>query len=126
MAPEDVLIATLRAVGNGVRIADNTAFAAIFNDAAKQYPRLFGAFAWNPTYHHSKLLSDILLQLDLGGALRRENASTKYFEVTKRTAGAYGESKLRALSPPEQDAVKEVAGRILEHFAGTGGAVKKN
>jgi hypothetical protein len=116
VSPEDLLLATLHKVGEGTRIVDDQRLAAIFNDAAEQKPDLFRPFRWHRQYHYSKLLSDTLQLLDLGGSIVRENAPTKYFKISGHTAGSYGAEKFSSLDQDAQKVVLSVAGKIAEAF----------
>src|SRR5437870_4240899 len=79
--PEEVLLAILHKVGQGVRIAEDQTLVRLFDDAATEHPELFGPFKKHPYYPYSDRLMDALQALDLGSAIVRENAATGYFTV---------------------------------------------
>lgn len=113
--PEDILIATLYKIGKGVRISDDRRLADIFDEAAKR-ESIFARFKAHPQYRYSKLLSDTLQTLDLGGAIVRDNAPLHYFRVSDHAAGPFGESKFLCLSETDQVAVASVAEKIRSVF----------
>jgi len=114
--PEEIIIAILHKVGKGTRMANDLKLAAIFNEAAKRYPDFLGDFAWHPQYHDSKIIRDTLQALDLGGAIIRENASTKYFKISPRIAGAYGKAKYEQFNADQKAAIEELAHNIREAY----------
>jgi hypothetical protein len=114
--PEQILLATLHKVGPGIRLVDDYPLAKVFNDAASEYSDLFGPFSWHPHYHVSELLSESLQVLDSAGSIVRENAAQTYFRVSPHTAGPYGESVFKSLSPADQEKVDKVAAIIKREF----------
>lgn len=114
--PEDILTATLCVVGDAVRLIDDERLAEIFDKAAQNWP-LFGKFRKHPQYNYSKLLSETLQTLDLGGSIVRDNAPLQYFRVSKHLSGKYGKAKLASLQADEAKAVHQVADEILSVFS---------
>ena len=124
--PEDVLLATLHSVGSDVRIAQDQRLADLLNKASAAFGELYRPFAAHRFYRYSKLLNDSLQRMDLGGAIVRENAPTRYFRASKATAGAYGASVFAQLSPDQQEVVKKVAGWIRDQFRASDGVGNAN
>ncbi len=114
--PEDLLIATLHLVGDDVTLVDDKRLAGAFDKAAKECPQLFERFRQHPQYHYSRLLSEALQTLDLGGGIIRDNAPLQHFRVWRYVAGDYGKSKLDLLNTEQVEAVRNVAERIRSLF----------
>lgn len=115
-APADLVIAVLNKVGEGVRIADNTQLAKLFNDAAERDPETFGFFAWHPRYRDCPLLAQVLHRLDMGGCIERFNAASDFYQATAFTLEAYGSGKFKALTPDQQESVVKLAKSIENEF----------
>lgn len=119
MFPEDIVIATLHAVGSETKLVDDERLATAFDKAAQECP-LFSPFRKHPQYGYSRLLSEALQTLDLGGGIVRDNAPLQYFRVSKHVVGDYGKSKWGLLqSPAEKKAVRKVAETIRSVFGGS-------
>ena len=71
----------------------------------------------HPQYNYSKLLSETLLTLDLGGGILRDNAPLQYFRVSEHLAGEYGKTKLDKLQPEEVEAVRKLSEKITSEFS---------
>jgi hypothetical protein len=119
--PEDVVTATLYRTGQGVRLVDGPELARIFDEASKDSEGPYREFALHPRYDFSRVLSEALQVLDLGGSIRRENASQRYFSASPRTTGPYGKSKYERLTPAEQAAVDKVAAKLSQEFKSSNG-----
>src|SRR5688572_7264260 len=113
MNSEDILVAVLHKVGQGVRLTNDVRLTKVFQNGSEKAPELLGEFAWHPQYHDSKTLRSALQILDLGGGIVRENASIKSFRVAPRVAGGYGESKYMALNDRDRQIVDELAQEIV-------------
>lgn len=115
--PENLVVAVLHKVGTETRLTDDVRLAFHFNNMAKQYPDVFGEFAWHPQYHDSRILRMTLQNLDLGGGILRENASIKRFRVSGRVGGNYGEAVFQALPDGFKGPVETLSEAIRNEFA---------
>ena len=115
--PEDLVVAALYRAGTGVRIVDDRRLAEIFGNAAVESPT-FSAFKLHPHYRYSRILSDTLQLLDLGGSIVRENAPAKYFKASEHTLGPYGRDVYDQLSEDERTMIDALADRLKVTFGG--------
>ena len=114
--PEDIVMATLHVVGSNIRIVDDERLANVFDEMAKEHP-IFEQFRKHPQYNYSKLLSETLQTLDLGGGILRDNAPLQYFRVSAHLAGEYGKAKLDKLQPADEKAVRKLSEKIISEFS---------
>lgn len=114
--PEDIVMATLHVVGSNIRLVDDERLAKVFDEMATEYA-IFEKFRKHPQYNYSKLLSETLQTLDLGGGILRDNAPLQYFRVSAHLAGEYGRAKLDKLQPDEAEAVRKLSKKIISEFS---------
>ena len=105
--PEVVVVALFYKIGPTIRLTD-TVLVKVLHDAAQKDPSLFGDFTWHPQYHDSKVLSEVLYNLTLGGGIIREGI-TKYLRVSERTAGSYGRNTFQSLDSSLQEKISIMA-----------------
>jgi hypothetical protein len=117
LLPEEILVAVLHKVGPNIRLVDDERLASAFNEAAEK-SAILRPFRWHPQYFFSQRLSNALQVLDLGGSIVRENAPTKYFTISRHTAGSYGETTFSSLAKDDQAAISDLADKLREAFAG--------
>ena len=108
---EEVVLATLHKAGP-LRILDNFEFSKIFDSK----PEPFTKFRLHRHYDMCESLIDVLCTLTHAGLIYRESPDLRYFRMSERVLGEYGESIYRRFSLEHQKAIDKVASELKDVF----------